>query len=548
MNKNRILYFATAPLSVLASTLFALSLQPVIDAGIEGDLKRFVECSIWSVLLCLADVLLVYVVDLLRAKIRMNFSRQLRTHYFDLIFRKCAKKFMENDSSSYLTNLTTDADVIAEKYCDSFLQIYQSLWSLFLSVIAILSTQWILALYVIPFSFLSVNLPKLFQKHATQGEKEYLASSDRHLAVAQENIQNHAIIKVHHLIKRQSQSYGEAAADLEEKAILRSRQVYRCNVLASGISEISYVLILIFSVVLLLFGKLSVGAITSVSQLLGGIMYPFEVLPGYLLSFRAGREIYRKNEQKLENETDKERSRLPFPSDAGTLRLSEVSFRYQEKDVLDRISISLFLKRKYAIVGKSGSGKSTLAKLLMGFLEPQEGKITLENSPLQEIDEEALYRNISYEGQNTFLFQDTLKENILLGKQLSAMEYEDILQTACLQEVLRQLPNTKDAATLSGGEAKRIALARCLASHPKFLILDEILSALDNQTARNVEKNLLALPDTGMLMITHHLYEDNLKQYDCIFVMKDGRILEQGNFTELMKQNGEFRNLLQEKK
>lgn len=233
---------------MLASTLFALSLRPVIDAGIAGNLPLFISCSIWAVLLCLADVLLVYFADLLCTKIRHHYARTLRTHYFDLIFQKSVKNFMEKEHSSYLTNLTTDADVIAEKYCESFLQIYRSVWSLVLSVLAILSTQWILALYVIPFSFLSVNLPKLFQKHTTEGEKEYLASSDLHLAAAQENIQNHLLIKTHQLMARKRHQYDTITADLEEKAIARNRRIYRCNALATGVSELSYVSILIFAV------------------------------------------------------------------------------------------------------------------------------------------------------------------------------------------------------------------------------------------------------------------------------------------------------------
>lgn len=553
MNKNVIFYLIAAPLSVLASTLFALSLQPVIDAGIAGNLPLFIKCSISAVLLCLADVLLVYHVDLLCTKIRQHYSRNLRNHYFNLIFQKPVSYFLEKDSSSYLTNLTTDADVIAEKYCESVLLIYRSVWSLALSILAILSTQWILAIYVIPFSFLSVNLPKLFQKHATEGEKEYLVSTDLHLAAAQENIQNHLLIKTHQLMARKRSQYDSITAELEAKAVARNQRIYRCNALAAGVSELSYVSILIFAVILLLFGKLSVGAITSVSQLLGGVMYPFEVLPGHLLSFRAGRDIRQQNERELNDNSKKQEKALPFPPDTKNIRLNNVSFRYQDDLTLHKINMTLQLNRKYAVVGYSGSGKSTLAKLIMGFLAPEEGSIALDNIPLTKIEESSLYQQISYQGQNTFLFNDTLKENILLEKEISSEEWNAIVQATCLHEVWNQLPDREDTKAgengknLSGGEAQRIALARCLAAHPKFMILDEVLSALDIQTARKVEQNLLALPDTGMLMITHRLYEENLKQYDSIFVMKEGQICEHGTWAELVNKNGEFCRLIQKK-
>lgn len=209
--------------------------------------------------------------------------------------------------------------------------------------------------------------------------------------------------------------------------------------------------------------------------------------------------------------------------------------------------MTLQLNRKYAVVGYSGSGKSTLAKLIMGFLESERGDITIDNIPLQKIEESALYHKIACQEQNTCLFHDTFKENILLGKEIPDEEWNDLLQTTCLQEVWERLSDKERTTIFSGGEAQRIALARCLVTRPKFLVLDEVLSALDMQTAGKIEQNLLALPNTGMLMITHRLYEENLKQYDSIFVMKDGRICEHGTWAELMKRNGEFCRLIQSK-
>ena len=312
----------------------------------------------------------------------------------------------------------------------------------------------------------------------------------------------------------------------------------------------SFVLIIVFAMLLVMQGKLSVGYTMSVSQLLGGIMFPFEVLPGYLLAYRAGRDIYRANEEKLSSGTIREAQQakeLRLDSDNSTLRVERLSFAYQESaPLLKEITISLDMKRKYALVGASGSGKSTLSKLMMGFLLPAGGNIFINGTELEKIDKRTLYRQVSYQSQNVTFFHDTIRNNICPGGNLSEQETAQVIKAACLESFLEALPEheetviEEDGKNISGGEAQRIGFARSLAKRPRFMIFDEIAASLDNQTAREIEKAILTLPDVGMLMITHRIFEENMRQYDKIFVLKEGKISEEGTWEELMERNGDL--------
>lgn len=166
--------------------------------------------------------------------------------------------------------------------------------------------------------------------------------------------------------------------------------------------------------------------------------------------------------------------------------------------------------------------------------------------PIGEIEKNSLYQVVSYQSQTVSFFNDTIKNNILLGASLSSTDWVRVVQSSRLDETLELLPKGEDTVigeggrNISGGETQRIGIARCLAHSPKFMIFDEIAAALDNRNGTEVEKTIRSLLDVGVLMITHRIYEENMRRYDRIFVLKDGQIVEQGTWDELIRQKGEF--------
>ena len=546
-------YALILPLSTLASTAFAMSLQPIIDVGLSGNAEAFILASVTAVVIAIVDVLLAYMADIQKNKVVTSYTKNLRVHYFSTFFQQDIAGFLKKDSAAYLSKLTVDAEVVGQKFCESLLNIYRSFWSLFISFLCIALTRWELVIYVLVFSFLSVNLPKLFQKKATYSEKDYLDSSNAHINLVQESIRNYLVIRLSKLVSFQMDKYERAISDVEKKNNVRQKKLFAIDAVASAISCISFVLIIASCMLLVLQGKLSVGYTMSVSQLLGGIMFPFEMLPGYLLSYRTGKNIYTENEAELqENMKAGGNKRLCQTHTDDHIEISKMSFAYgsDQPFILSNIHLSLNLKKKYAVVGKSGSGKSTLAKIIVGILDPVDGTVSFNGTPVGEIDRDTLYDVVAYQNQAISFFDDTVKENILLGKNLPENIWNQIISASCLDDVLNRLPDkelamiNENGKNISGGEAQRICLARCLARQPSFIIFDEIVASLDNQNAREIEKSILSLENVGILQITHRIYEENMRQFDSIFVLNDGRISEQGTWDELMAKKGDFYQLV----
>jgi subfamily B ATP-binding cassette protein MsbA len=233
----------------------------------------------------------------------------------------------------------------------------------------------------------------------------------------------------------------------------------------------------------------------------------------------------------------------------GDIVFSNVSFTYTGEEVLRGINIHIKAGEKVAIVGPTGAGKSTIAALLLRLYDPQEGEIYLDGINLKKIKPTSLRKFIAAVPQDTIIFSGTVKENIAIGK-LGASD-EEIIEAAKLanaHDFIVNLPQGYDTilgergAQLSGGERQRIALARAFLRKPPILILDEATSSLDSETEFKIYEAMQRLLEgRTAIIIAHRL--STVRSADKIFVLYEGKIIEEGNHEELIKMNGLYAKL-----
>lgn len=230
------------------------------------------------------------------------------------------------------------------------------------------------------------------------------------------------------------------------------------------------------------------------------------------------------------------------------ITVKNLTFSYGEGDVIKNLSVEIKKGEKVALVGLSGSGKSTLINLLLGLYPFEEGEIIIDGKPLNDYTLHSLRNFFGLVSQDIFLFNDSIKNNLCLGKEFTDEQIKEALQVAYCDEFISKLPEGLETVIgdrgtrLSGGQQQRLTIARAYLQDCPILLFDEATSALDNESEKVVQKALENLAGhKTVLAVAHRL--STIQDYDRIYVLHEGRLVEQGTHQELRSLGGEYSKL-----
>jgi len=249
----------------------------------------------------------------------------------------------------------------------------------------------------------------------------------------------------------------------------------------------------------------------------------------------------------MEAEEDDENRTIELESIEGKLVFDDVSFSYEEgKEVINNISFVVPKGTVTALVGSSGSGKSTIAGLSATFLNPKSGKVTIDNNDMSKVKLNSYRKHLGVVLQDEFLFEGTIKENILFPRpNATEDELQNAVEAAYVNEFTDRFEDGLDTligergVKLSGGQRQRLAIARAILANPKIIILDEATSSLDTESEALIQKSLSELiKDRTTIVIAHRL--STIKQADQILVIEAGEIAERGTHDELIEKEGRY--------
>ena len=295
-------------------------------------------------------------------------------------------------------------------------------------------------------------------------------------------------------------------------------------------------------------GSVTPGTVLLVGQLMNYFSNPILQIPQVIGARKSAHQLVGKLCELLATQDASDGTReLPTPLTKG-ISLSGVSFSYDcNRNMLDDISFDFHTGGCYAIVGGTGSGKSTLLSLLMGEHAGYTGEISYDRICVGDIRRTSLYRRVSIVRQENYLFNASLRDNITMFKEADEASLDRAVAGAGLVDFVRdhgmEWACGERGSNLSGGERQRVCIARSLLNGAEVLLLDEITSALDRDTATQVMRSVFALDGTTRIVVTHSLEKSQLKLFDAIIVLRWGSICECGRFDELMQKNGYFKAL-----
>ncbi|MGL5751744.1 MAG: ABC transporter ATP-binding protein [Paraclostridium sp.] len=539
----------TISLVALTSICFDFMMGFIVDIFSKGQTDKFVPIISVSIGLIITMFLTEYLDGLAMSKYIKNTINYLRTDIFSKLMNKDIKDFALDNSGKYISILYNDVKLIEDNFLNNIFQVISSILSFSISVAVLFYISPLVVVFIIFFGVLGFVIPNALSKKLVVEKNDYSTNLEEITSVTKDLFSGFEVIKGFNISKKIKEVFKYNSNNVESSK-------RKCSILEAIIKGFSisfsvtiYLGVLILGGYLMYHERISVGTAIIIIQLSTHIVGPVRTSISLINQIKSVSLIAKKIEEILEDTSeDIEENRLENFNEI--IEINNLSFAYnEERKALDNINITFEKNKKYAIVGESGCGKSTLIKLLMRYYNDYEGSINIDNNNLKSIYSSHLYKNMSMIQQNVFMFDDTIKENIKLFSNYSNEEVIKACKRSGIYSLIERLPNGIDSFVgengnkLSGGEKQRIAIARSLINNTKILILDESTSALDNETAYNLESSLLGLEDLTLIVVTHKLIKNVLLNYDEIIVMRDGKIVEKGCFEDLISLKGYFYSL-----
>lgn len=511
LRKNRApLLGLCAYMTVIAAVNVAAgySLGWILDAcSAEGDrvrilLRNSAACGCLFIL----SILMEHWGEILRFRLERALKNDLRAMIARKISALSYDRFTDGDSGAYVSWLQNDADALCSNGFAKLTDSVKSAFAAAFSFAVMTASSWYLGAAALILFALSFFLPQLlggFMERAAQRQSAALETS---LEAYKDTVMGAPIFYLSNL-REQIVARIAASSDAAETEILGCRRTNRRVQTFLGIqnvtSQLALTLVAAYAVIA---GAAPLGVTLSVANLCGQFFNGVRNCVQSIMAIRSTRPLW----QKFETEDGGEGEKQPLgPIDE--ISLEDVSFAYGEHEILKNRSFRFRAGGKYALLGESGSGKTTALKLLLGLLPGYEGSILYDETEQHNANLATLYDQIAYVDQQVYLFQDTLRFNITLGRSFSDEEIMAAVRACRLEEFVASLPDGLDAVirengkNLSGGQRQRIALARGFIRNVRYMILDEGTSALDQENALDIEQSLMENARLGVIIITHHL-------------------------------------------
>ena len=520
----------------------------------EMDMEAIKSIALSLVILYACSAICTFIQSICMTEVANNFARSLRTRISVKINKLPLSYFDRHQSGDTLSRVTNDVDTIAQTMNQSLGSLVSNITLFLGSIIMMFYTNWIMALTAIVSSLLGF-----------MGMFAVLSKSQKYFVAKQEelgNLNGHIeevysglnVVKAYNGKKESDQKfdeYNQKVCEANRKSQFLSGIM---QPIMNFIGNFGYVAVCIVGALLTMNNIISFGVIIAFITYVRLFTNPLAQIAQSMTSLQstaaASERVFEFLDEKEMSDQSNITKSLDKNNVKGKIEFDNVVFQYDNNDkpTIKNFTATAKPGQKIAIVGPTGAGKTTMVNLLMKFYDINSGDIRIDGVSTKELSRENIHSLFTMVLQDTWLFEGTIKENIIYNQpNVSDERVKEVCKEVGLDHFIRTLPKTYDSYlsendSVSAGQRQLLTIARGMIQDSPFLILDEATSNVDTRTEELVQVAMDKLTEgRTSFIIAHRL--STIKNADLILVMKDGNIVEQGNHEQLMAKNGAYAEL-----
>lgn len=484
----------------------SVTLSIMLNKLVESDFKGFliwlgIEFGVY--LLFLADT---YLIRVNQTKLIQKMTLSLRDDYINSLTRKSFSEFKNKTVGEHLSILNNDIKIIEESGFESFYSLVSTVFTTFFSIIALFSYDYRIVLLSILLTLILTYLPRSFAHKMEKAMKRFSIGNETFISSLTDQLLGYDTLYYSNKKEMLSIKCGEVIKKFIFEKIVFIKTSSLIEIIMSLFSIISQMLVLLLTGYLIILKQVSIGSISSVGQISGNIFNSLTTFNQLQVSISSVNIIFEKF-----GAFEKSSHYRYIDKDIEEIKLTNVGYSFKDKEIFKNINCSFEKGKNYAIVGESGSGKSTLINIILGNNKQYSGSVKYNDVEISDIEESQLFKSVSYIGNITHIYHDSLRNNLTLwDNKINESEIINILKQVNLIDLIPRLDDEVSMSFLSEGQKQRLGIARAYLTKTNVIIMDESMANLDRDNAFLIENQLLNDPTRMYITVSHHLQEKQI--------------------------------------
>lgn len=539
---NFICFLVLKTMNIGILLAYSFLIRDLVNTAFEDNaLQKLIHYIPFGIVYSLVLVLIYVLTSVVNTNYFNKSIYLMKQDYLHCLLKSKYQDIVKKDSSAYISALCNDAIIIRNNYFTAIFIMIDECITLIGSFICMFILDKLIAVIMVGIVFLVSVVPLFFKELINQANNKVSKALEIYTTGVKDVLGGIDVVKTYQLEDKMEGKLDDLNDDVRQSCIHRDYKGILLTSLTSSTTNIIRIGLIILTVYYVTKGRMDIGSVSAVLTLINYFFGPIESLTnqiGCIIGSRGVREKFLATINTCTvNGQEEKQDELCIKNNCDLFFIDHVSYQYnEERLILNNLSLEIEKGKKYLILGESGGGKSTLFKLLCKMYIGYDGDILFAGTNYNKLDEKQISKIVTYSHQKTYLFNDSIKNNIDILGTNDQEKLNRCIEICQLEGLISKLSNgfetqvSEEVDRLSEGEKLRIGLARAIYKDNPVLLLDEITASLDTTNSVEIENMILNINDKTVLNICHKFSKTIAKRYDQIVVIENGSIALMGDY------------------